>query len=348
MKRKLLTFLCAFLLVALSLCMLTACGCDHVDKDDNGKCDECGKKYRDGRDLPKEPDCEHRDADDDNACDICGESFSDGEDVLKTYKRCDKNGVPSENGEYVLFGEYPQTLKAADVTVGTQMDSRGYFRGSDGFYYAKVTATPHGTHGYAFSTGDAITGGAEYYFKVEPIRWRILKIDGAMAMLLCDSIIANMPYDTGSDNNYKNSDIRYFLNVDFFDLAFNSQQKLMMSQITVDNSVASTGSANNTYACENTVDQLFLLSFAEVKDETYGFASSASTKDAARRLLTSDYARATGVQMQADGSGRWWLRSPYIFYNIARCVEDSGVAGQNYDVGGVGIGLVPAVWVTLQ
>ena len=55
---------------------------------------------------------------------------------------CDKEGKPSDEGEYVLFGEYPQSLKAPDVEITETVDGRGYCLGTDGEYYAKVVASP--------------------------------------------------------------------------------------------------------------------------------------------------------------------------------------------------------------
>lgn len=45
-------------------------------------------------------------------------------------------------GDYIYFGEYPQTIKEDNVVISTEQDSRGYFLGSDGAYYAKVVASP--------------------------------------------------------------------------------------------------------------------------------------------------------------------------------------------------------------
>ena len=84
------------------------------------------------------------------------------------------------DGDYIYFGEYPQTLKADDVTITSETDSRGYYLGSDGNYYAMVTADPYvdgmaadPTSKSTFTTGASVIEGEVYYFKVEPIRWRI-------------------------------------------------------------------------------------------------------------------------------------------------------------------------------
>ena len=56
------------------------------------------------------------------------------------YTRCDKDGNSQDDGEYLLFGEYPQTLKKDEVIVTETVDDRGYYLGDDGAYYAKVVA----------------------------------------------------------------------------------------------------------------------------------------------------------------------------------------------------------------
>ena len=276
------------------------------------------------------------------ACD----TDADGEDPR------DDNGAAAytRDGDYIYFGEYPQSLKAESVTVGTTADSRGYYLGSDGFYYAKVTADPWSSS-YTFSSGAKVTDGTVYYFKVEPIRWRILTEDGTNALILCDSIIANKRYDDSS-NNYKESEIRAWLNATFYNTAFSDLQKALVNTVTVDNSGESTGYSSNPYACENTSDKVFLLSYKEVTNSAYGFSSSYGTYDTARRKTVSDYARATGAYMSTssgyDGNGWWWLRSPhYDFSSLARVVHYGGSTGSNY-VLNTYHGVVPALQIRLR
>lgn len=253
------------------------------------------------------------------------------------------------DGDYIYFGEYPQTIKDSSVTITTTTDDRGYYLGSDGEWYAKVTATPYGS-GYTFSTGTTVTSGTVYYFKVEPIRWRILSESDGTALILCDSIIANHRYDDSS-NNYMNSEIRQWLNEQFYETAFDELQREIILTTTVDNSVYSTGYSSNSYACADTEDKIFLLSYREVVNSSYGFNSSSSNYDTARRMLTSDYSRATGAYMNTSssyyGNGYWWLRSPYNFYSYnARIVYYDGYvsSGSVYDTYR---GVVPALQIQL-
>ena len=83
-------------------------------------------------------------------------------DALSESTTSSSEGVYTRDGEYVYFGEYPQTVKADDVTVAKQKDSRGYYLGSDGaYYYAKVVAVPDSL-GYTFSNGTTITNDETY------------------------------------------------------------------------------------------------------------------------------------------------------------------------------------------
>ena len=260
--------------------------------------------------------------------------------------------VYTREGNYIYFGEYPQTIKSADVTVGDVADGDGYYLGSDGARYAKVIADPNGSD-YTFSNGSTVTGGETYYFKVEPIRWRILSEDGESAFILADGILANKAYDASS-NNYNNSDIRAWLNGEFLNAAFGEIAQSLIETTEVDNSVYSTGDSSNQYACENTFDKVFLLSYREAVNSAYGFASNYSTYDTARRMTVSDYARSTGAYMDTSnsyyfGCGLWWLRSPYYYNsNNARLVNYYGYAGGSNNVNLVYYGgVVPALNITL-
>ena len=264
-------------------------------------------------------------------------------EVSANYVRVNENNELDEDGGYILFGQYPQTIKAANVSIiSTTPDTDGYYLGSDGERYAKVVADPYNSSRYKFSDNSSVTSGNIYYFKVEPIRWRILSESDGNAFILCDSIIANKAYDN-FNNNYAKSDIRAWLNDEFYKTAFGALQQALIQTTEVDNSAKSTGYSSNPHACENTFDKVFPLSYSEVTNSAYGFASSSSTDDTARRMLTSDYSRATGAYMSTEssyyGNGRWWLRSPDDdSSDYARGVNDRG--GADYS-GYVGYSIVP-------
>ncbi len=168
-----------------------------------------------------------------------------------------------------------------------------------------------------------------YWFKWEPIEWRILEEKDGKAFLMSNIILDSQQYyhedfstrtingKTVYPNNYKESDIRAWLTGTFYETAFDEYAKAIIETTTVDNSAASsTASGNNFYACENTQDKVFLLSYKEVLNTSYGFSSSDSTYDMARWLKSTDYAKSQGVYVNtaynsSRGNGLWWLRSPY-------------------------------------
>ena len=262
----------------------------------------------------------------------------------------------SEDGQYIYFGEYPQTLKAANVTVAETPDADGYFLGSDGERYYEYTINLDlgdieemwmNTHQLDASTGEEMANGGKYYFKMEKIKWRILdNIDGVYTIVADTNLqaLAYQPtytqdesyfYTTANGapegtyaNNYKYSELRRFLNDDFMDFAFSEEQKaLIQKNVEVDNSLASTGEETNSYVCENTFDDVWALSVADVYTHI-GEAGSEALNSWIADLETSDYARATGAltvtlgllgaeseeaageQAMFLGTGGTWLRSP--------------------------------------
>ena len=293
-----------------------------------------------------------------SACDLLAR-FGIGEDSAATYVRCDKSGNADEDGEYLLFGEYPQSLKAADVEITESVDKRGYYLGSDGAYYAKVLAAAFFDE-YTFSDGSPVTDGEEYYFKVEPIRWRILSADDGVALILCDSVISNVAYQasvskngsvcyTSSNgapsgtyaNDYGYSDIRVWLNGEFYEGALSEAQR----------EIVLTTNVENAGAFGNVEDKIYLLSCEEVSNVDYGFNSSTSEYDGIRRIVVSDYARAKGAFMKTVseyyGNGSWWLRSVDVASNSVFRIDSAGKVDTGY-VNRAQYGVVPALRIDIS
>lgn len=210
--------------------------------------------------------------------------------------------------DYVFFGSFPQTIKSKDVTIEGGRDENGYYLGSDGEKYA-LGWTVYETNRKTFTDGTKLVEGEKYYFKVEPIRWKIIKEGNGVITLLCDSIINAKNFSSG-DNNYANSYIRSYLNNFFLNNSFSQAQQEVIMVSTVDNSKSSTDSKDpsysyNPYACENTKDKVYLLSYRE----KYNLINSGYNVEDFP-LICSDYAIVNG----ADTDNMCWLRSP-TFYN---------------------------------
>ena len=274
-----------------------------------------------------------------------------GGGIASRAERCDENGNPSVVGEYLQFGSYPQTVKSDEVTIDeTDVDDNGYYLGSDGFRYLKASARLIYA-GTVFNNEIPIKNGQEYYFKIEPIVWRILKEESGIVTLLSEKALNTHCFYSGSDtrtidgetiykNNYKYSDIRTWLNSDFYDMAFSSSEKSKIQETTVDNSAKSTGyGTGNNYACDDTIDKVFLLSKEEAGMSKYGF-TGVSSNDKAKSKNVTDFALANKADYNQNGlknnAGIWWLRSPYVAGDGAvYCIETNGsviAAYQTYEV----------------
>lgn len=128
------------------------------------------------------------------------------------------DGSAGTEATYVLFGEWPQTVKAQDVEITKLIDDpdKHLYLGSDGCRYFEMQANPYSNgEKYVFSDGFEIKTGTKYYFKVEPIKWRVVtnNYNGTSnALLLSEKIlVAGIPYDPTfrygwvedhSDSNY--------------------------------------------------------------------------------------------------------------------------------------------------
>jgi hypothetical protein len=293
-------------------------------------------------------------------------------------------------GDAYHFGTYPQskvtdatllnTLNTASGTLPTSANSQAwtdygyYINGSVSSYmwYIDITNAsdeyrgvyftsyrPYNTT-YTSSTSDSwqddngYTTSSVYWFKYEPITWRVLDVHGSSAFLMADLVLDSQDYhysisdrtiggSTIYPNNYEHSHIRSWLNDNFYNTAFTAAEKARIQTTTVDNSVASTGYSSSRYACANTSDKVFLLSYSEATNASYGLST-----DASRQLKPSAYAQSQGVDTNYDGNSYWWLRSPndYIAPS-ARVVNYVGDVFYYHSVYSTSSGVVPALWISL-
>ena len=270
--------------------------------------------------------------------------------------------------KYVNYGSYPQSHVSDAATIAelnklTETNDRGYYE-YNGSEYAKITATPYqyGTYKdkynntcyYTYGDGSQVKKNATEWFKVEPIKWHVLEEnDGTVKVVSTLIIDASCYYvntyyrkdDDGNDiapNNYKYSTIREFLNNAFFKAAFTQVQQKAIVTSEVDNSASSTGYSSNPYVCENTLDKVFLLSYAEAFGGTY-FSDNDQ-----RQLKVTDYARGKGAYWSTEtAGGYWWLRSPRDDHDYYTWFVNyvGGSYSDNVNYGDCGV--VPALLISL-
>ena len=105
---------------------------------------------------------------------------------------------------YIEFGLWPQSLKAENIKITeeqTKINGFSAFKGSDNNFYIKVESAESYSNKYKFQDGTEIENGKEYFFRLEPIKWRILSGNGTeKALLFSEKII------TGGIKFYKLKD----------------------------------------------------------------------------------------------------------------------------------------------
>ena len=127
----------------------------------------------------------------------------------------------------VYFGDWPQTIMPSDVTVDesitTERGGYTYCYGSDGYWYAKCIEKGYNST-YKYSD-DTYVKSSVYdstrYFRVEPVKWRVLNPDDdGDKLLLSEQILINCAYYDTNDvdreiddvpvypNNYEESRVR--------------------------------------------------------------------------------------------------------------------------------------------
>ena len=238
----------------------------------------------------------------------------------------------SEDGKTISYGLYPQT-NINDSTLISSLNSlntpeeNGWYL-YEGEYYAKVNAAPLSSN-YKFDNGITITRGTTYWFRCEPIVWNILSYIVSSVILDSHCYYNSRANRTIDDqiiypNNYKYSDIRTWLNEDFYNSAFALGREYIQTT-TVDNSASTTNSTSNKYACDNTEDKIFLPSCQDYLNGSYGFATNET-----RCCKPTDWARARGAHYSSTDNGWYLTRSPYSVYSSYTLFIDSDGSSLDY------------------
>ncbi len=246
----------------------------------------------------------------------------------------------------------------------TSVEENGWYL-YNGDYYAKVTATPESNNYYQFDdTATKIITGTTYWFKCEPIEWKVLsKTDNVYyvvsSQLLDTYCYYNDSYETriieGNtvySNNYMYSDLRTWLNDDFYNSAFALGNSNIQTTI-VDNSASTTNIKNNTYACDNTEDKVFLPSYKDYINIGYGFTQSTGNTST-RTCKTTDWSRTRGVNTDNSthykNCGYYWTRSPSNSREVptVTTIDHGGSIFFTQSAGYTACGIRPAIRIILD
>ena len=301
-------------------------------------------------------------------------------DVCTTCNECNPVKYTRE-GNNIYFGHWPQTLERDENVIAKLNEIAGKpplprdkenpynwesHEGTtymwqkiviyNGTKYLGVQMNDYRASGidalYDTITDNGYYKHNEYWFKYEPIKWRILTTNENSAFIMSDIALDffSMQPDRKSEirddllasynnspgvpdgiyaNNWEYSFIRSWLNETFYNEVFNELQKEIIKTTHLDNSARSCNpdeypnyygygenAGKNKYAdqCKDTDDKIFLLSLRDVTTTAYGFNKDVNAEDPARNLQASDFAKFHGVSMGNTQKDyvTWYTRSPSL------------------------------------
>ena len=282
------------------------------------------------------------------------------------------DGTNGTSGKYVLFGDWPQTVKKDNIEVDEEnsitIGNSIYYLGSDKNYYAKATTNLDRITVTHFSNDELPENDKAYYFKVEPIKWRVLNPDATGdKILLAEKMIMSgiKYYDYKTDNfsgghrgdvlpnDYFESRIRAYLN----GLSYRVKP-LDSAQIQNNSEFLGKGFLTNAFTNDaisiikpNTSvynDKIFLLSDQEISNTSYGFCQSNDNSNRIRTATDFAIANKAYVSTRPEKGGSWYLRTPTAQdWNSMDYINEYGSQSTLYvDIDDYGI--VPAIIVSIE
>ncbi len=243
----------------------------------------------------------------------------------------------------VIFDEY----RPHWTNQQYEMDENNSFQPDNGFYIGNV-----------------------YWFKFDPIKWRVL--DPSTGLVMCESVIDCQAYSNyakydsetqewyndngGFASDWKTSSLRKWLNNEFYNLAFNDEQKANISITSNDNRCQNIIDYSDflpekyeKYNSADTKDNVYVLSLSEVINSSYGFNSEREIKDPARTLVETDYAKCQGLGVipneheYNNDIPNWWLRNATRTSEHV-CIVEAGYADDTgHNTNSTTTGVCPAM-----
>ena len=243
---------------------------------------------------------------------------------------------------FVNMGKYPQTYVGDAMNaeleawytdqpvVETYTAYKGHTSGTlnepvvynayeyiDGNTYCQVPeADPSNSGAKTFNDGTTIVNGKTYWFKVEPIQWRVLTQNYTdtenttpVSYLLSEYVLsANTTFNPSTNNtnhthySAETNALRPFLNEVFYSDAFTAEEKALIAQRTLIDADLDATKHGQTNPNDSSLTiapteklNVFAPSYYDMINTDYGFNSSYSNQDQQRRASATDFAMANYV-----------------------------------------------------
>ncbi len=235
------------------------------------------------------------------------------------------------------IGTYPQSLVDDEEIISKlnklSLDKVDGVYELDGNKYIKSiiklnSSTPKYTfYSGLFENGTMAFDGDIAYFKFEPLEWIIIQENSKYARIICTKGIDRSIVDESEKNRevkdipdnynyYEYSKLRNFLNNEFYNLAFNDDEKELIKTMKIDNSPKSTSAyaLGKKFDYKDTEDKVHTLSYKEAKKTDWGFESGEYSYSNLRLIKATDYSFSKGLTKSSkDNSVSWCLRSPKTY-----------------------------------
>ena len=247
----------------------------------------------------------------------------------------DIEGLYERDGDTIYFGSYPQTqvtdsyiteaLSGMAGELPSSYDSYdwtsyGYYADDysqnymwyidleyEGECYRGVYFTSYrpiwNNESVGSSNSDQDDNGyytyTTYWFKYEPVAWKVLSENDSEAFIVADLVIDSQPYNNQTDvAGYSSASVRDWLTETFYETTFNELERQIILSTEVDNS-------DSGYDTSTTTDKIFLLSENEVEAYNYFVIKGAT-----------DYAFSQGLLKSNGKACYWFLRTSTNSENV--------------------------------
>lgn len=220
----------------------------------------------------------------------------------------------------IYFGHYPQSVYQPKK-IPQNLNENEIYTDTDGTKFVYVSEPQ-------------LDFKDKHYYKIEPIKWRVLSTDGNKALLLTDRPIeGNIPFNTqkidfmenltweictlrswlnGYDGSY-NSNNEDYSKSNFLNKAFTKEeQNALVETLVINDENTEIEPEFVENAGNNTNDKVFVLSMQEVKNPDYGFSEDIGIPDdvdvdKTRQALNTDYAECYMSAYKDIFKETWWI-----------------------------------------
>jgi len=236
-------------------------------------------------------------------------------------------------GDIVTFGSYPQTKvmdtetinalnlltrdSNGDATYNSMKYRRVYFE-----QYTPCQTNLSSSAENSYQDDNGYHTGTVYWFKYEPIQWRVLSNTNGELFVVAENILDSRAYNqVNCGVTWETCTLRNWLNNSFYSTAFTTVEQ---TQVKTSDIVNPDNASVGTEGGNNTADKLFLLSYDETLAAAYGFDSNPTT----RQAQGTDFSKSNGLYVYSgnyyNGNSYWWSRSPGSKPEEATDVNNSG------------------------